>query len=188
MRVTVCVACLCLLTLPSESVSLRDYPHISMRRLSTLCPLSSPVCTPFRWVLLLHLKSRHLLQPYLEELFPALLKTLSDPAEEVVRLDLEVMAKVTKNEEYFTLLMSSLISLFSTDRQLLENRGSLIIRQLRCVAYVRVMCVPLSVCTTECVYERERERELQVCVNVCTRERESYESVRECVCVNVLCM
>mmetsp|Transcript_10429 Transcript_10429/g.26235 ORF Transcript_10429/g.26235 Transcript_10429/m.26235 type:complete len:725 (-) Transcript_10429:67-2241(-) len=83
-----------------------------------------------RWVLLLHLKSRHLLQPYLEELFPALLKTLSDPAEEVVRLDLEVMAKVTKDEEYFTLLMSSLISLFSTDRQLLDNRGSLIIRQL----------------------------------------------------------
>jgi vacuole morphology and inheritance protein 14 len=83
-----------------------------------------------RWILLLHQKAPQMLESFLDDLFPQLLKTLSDPAEEVVRLDLEVMAKISANEDYFARLMHSLVSLCATDRALLEARGPLIIRQL----------------------------------------------------------
>jgi vacuole morphology and inheritance protein 14 len=63
-------------------------------------------------------------------LFPALLKLLSDPAEEVVRQDLAVMGIISTNPTYFDRLMQSLISLFATDPTLLEKRGTMIVRQL----------------------------------------------------------
>ncbi|GAA5914263.1 hypothetical protein JCM6882_003671 [Rhodosporidiobolus microsporus] len=66
-----------------------------------------------------------------------LLKMLSDPSERVLRYDLQLLAQISAipagaaaDEEYFPGLMSSLLELFSTDRKLLETRGSLIIRQL----------------------------------------------------------
>lgn len=81
--------------------------------------------------------------------FPALLKTLSDPSEDVsfvkdanhehletdcqvVKHDLQLLAQISASSEeaYFTSFMSNVLELFSTDRRLLENRGSLIIRQL----------------------------------------------------------
>jgi len=93
-------------------------------------------CVPTRlaalhWVSVLHSKTPNQLKNFVDELFPALLKTLSDESDEVVRLDLEVMAKISSlDETYFNRLMNNIINLFSTDRQLLEKRGSLIIRQL----------------------------------------------------------
>jgi vacuole morphology and inheritance protein 14 len=68
--------------------------------------------------------------------FPVLLKTLSDPSETVVKRDLQLLAQIssvsdgTSTGKYFTKFISSLLSLFSTDRRLLEQRGSLIVRQL----------------------------------------------------------
>lgn len=83
-----------------------------------------------RWVLTLYLRSSSELLVYMDDLFPALLKTLSDLSEEVVRLDLQVLAKLALDDIYFGRLMSSMIQLFRTDRKLLEHRGNLIIRQL----------------------------------------------------------
>eukprot|EP01113_Clastostelium_recurvatum_P034297 TRINITY_DN4635_c0_g1_i2.p1 TRINITY_DN4635_c0_g1~~TRINITY_DN4635_c0_g1_i2.p1 ORF type:complete len:817 (+),score=227.61 TRINITY_DN4635_c0_g1_i2:36-2453(+) len=83
-----------------------------------------------RWVLMLHDKLPQLLSAHLADLFPALLKTLSDPSDEVVRLDLEVMARLSLDSASFERLMRSLVDLFSTDPQLLHSRGSLIVRQL----------------------------------------------------------
>eukprot|EP01112_Ceratiomyxa_fruticulosa_P014689 TRINITY_DN4227_c0_g1_i3.p1 TRINITY_DN4227_c0_g1~~TRINITY_DN4227_c0_g1_i3.p1 ORF type:complete len:722 (+),score=118.21 TRINITY_DN4227_c0_g1_i3:351-2516(+) len=83
-----------------------------------------------KWVLMLHDKVPQQLCLHLAELFPALLKTLSDPSEEVVRLDLEVMAKLSLDSSSFDRLMQNLVGLFSTDPQLLNNRGFLIVRQL----------------------------------------------------------
>jgi vacuole morphology and inheritance protein 14 len=83
-----------------------------------------------RWVLTLYLRSSSELLGYIDDIFPALLKTLSDSSEEVVRLDLQVLAKLASNDIYFGRLMSSMIQLFRTDRKLLEHRGNLIIRQL----------------------------------------------------------
>jgi len=64
--------------------------------------------------------------------FPALLKTLSDPSEEVVKHDLQLLAQISANSDdgYFASFLVNLLELFSTDRRLLETRGSLIIRQL----------------------------------------------------------
>ena len=64
--------------------------------------------------------------------FPALLKILSDDSETVVKADLQLLAQISSasEEDYFPLFMGNLLSLFSTDRKLLETRGSLIIRQL----------------------------------------------------------
>ncbi|KAI5481035.1 ARM repeat-containing protein [Pseudohyphozyma bogoriensis] len=64
-----------------------------------------------------------------------LLKMLSDPSEKFLRYDLQLLAQISASseDEYFPSFMMSLLSLFSTDRRLLETRGSLIIRQL-CVS------------------------------------------------------
>lgn len=68
-----------------------------------------------------------------------LLKLLSDSSERVLRSDLQLLAQISSlgdgtggssGEDYFAGLMTSLLELFSTDRKLLETRGSLIIRQL----------------------------------------------------------
>lgn len=61
-----------------------------------------------------------------------LLKMLSDPSERVLRYDLQLLAQIssTAEDDYFPSFMMSLLSLFSTDRRLLETRGSLIVRQL----------------------------------------------------------
>ena len=64
--------------------------------------------------------------------FPALLKTLSDSSEEVIKQDLKLLAQIssTSDDAYFRAFMVNLLALFSTDKKLLETRGSLIIRQL----------------------------------------------------------
>eukprot|EP01137_Pigoraptor_chileana_P023157 Opistho-2@89009 len=122
-----------------------------------------------RWILMLHVKARRKIFALADEMFPALLKTLSDPADKVVLLDLEVLAEISSqtdnfdavnladvidsvttgtddasatkarslsrrsaggNAPYFMKFMTNLLLLFSTDRDLLEKRGSFIIRQL----------------------------------------------------------
>lgn len=67
--------------------------------------------------------------------FPVLLKTLSDSSEVVVKHDLQLLAQISSSSEegYFRLFMANLLELFSTDRRLLDTRGSLIVRQL-CVS------------------------------------------------------
>lgn len=68
-----------------------------------------------------------------------LLKLLSDSSERVLRADLQLLAQISSlgdgsggssGEDYFAGLIKSLLELLSTDRKLLETRGSLIIRQL----------------------------------------------------------
>jgi len=67
-----------------------------------------------------------------DEIFPALLKTLSDASEEVVRLDLRLLAQISldADDTHFKKFVTNLAGLFSTDRRLLENRGALIVCQL----------------------------------------------------------
>lgn len=91
--------------------------------------------------------------------FPALLKTLSDTSEEVIKYDLQLLAQISSlsEETYFRSFMINLLELFSTDRRLLDQRGSLIIRQL---------CLNLN---TEKIYRTfaeilEKEEVSDVCV------------------------
>lgn len=69
-------------------------------------------------------------------LFPVLLGVLSDSSDEVVLQGLEVLAEIvkssdaeSKNVQYRKFLLS-LLNLFSEEKSFLENKGSLIIRQL----------------------------------------------------------
>ncbi|KAI1082648.1 vacuole morphology and inheritance protein [Whalleya microplaca] len=84
------------------------------------------------WLIMLHRKAPRKIVASNDGTFPALLKTLSDPAEAVVTKDLQLLSQISKNSEddYFSNFMLSLLQLFSTDRKLLETRGNLIIRQL----------------------------------------------------------
>ncbi|KAI9486945.1 MAG: vacuolar protein 14 C-terminal Fig4p binding-domain-containing protein [Benjaminiella poitrasii] len=84
------------------------------------------------WLLMLHKKAPNKILASDDGTFPALLKTLSDSSEEVVRKDLQLLAQISfySDHDYFRSFIMSLLSLFSTDRRLLETRGSLIIRQL----------------------------------------------------------
>ncbi|KAI0475186.1 vacuole morphology and inheritance protein [Xylariaceae sp. FL0804] len=84
------------------------------------------------WLIMLHRKAPRKIVAFNDGTFPALLKTLSDPAEAVVTKDLQLLSQISRNSEddYFSNFMVSLLQLFSTDRKLLETRGNLIIRQL----------------------------------------------------------
>ncbi|PSR93781.1 hypothetical protein PHLCEN_2v4676 [Hermanssonia centrifuga] len=85
-----------------------------------------------KWLIMLHQKAPRKILAMDDGTFPALLKTLSDSSEEVIKHDLQLLAQISSSSEesYFKLFMNTLLELFSTDRKLLETRGSLIIRQL----------------------------------------------------------
>ncbi|KAK9451657.1 vacuolar protein 14 C-terminal Fig4p binding-domain-containing protein [Limtongia smithiae] len=87
------------------------------------------------WLIMLHRKASRKILAINDGTFPALLKTLSDSSDLVVTKDLQLLAQISYNseDEYFASFMLNLLSLFSTDRKLLETRGNLIIRQL-CVS------------------------------------------------------
>ncbi|KAJ9123994.1 hypothetical protein QFC22_000786 [Naganishia vaughanmartiniae] len=84
------------------------------------------------WLSMLHHKAPSELFARDDGTFPALLKTLSDPSEEVIKHDLQLLAQISASSEdsWFASFLVKLLELFSTDRRLLETRGSLIIRQL----------------------------------------------------------
>ncbi|EIW76321.1 ARM repeat-containing protein [Coniophora puteana RWD-64-598 SS2] len=85
-----------------------------------------------KWLIMLHQKAPKKILAMDDGTFPALLKTLSDSSEEVIKHDLQLLAQISSSSEegYFKVFMMNLLGLFSTDRKLLEARGSLIIRQL----------------------------------------------------------
>ncbi|KAI4209721.1 MAG: hypothetical protein LQ351_007375 [Letrouitia transgressa] len=87
------------------------------------------------WLIMLHRRAPRKVLATNDGTFPALLKTLSDPAEAVVTRDLQLLSQISKNSEdgYFISFMTNLLQLFCTDRNLLETRCNLIIRQL-CVS------------------------------------------------------
>jgi vacuole morphology and inheritance protein 14 len=85
------------------------------------------------WLIMLHRKSPPSRKLEISDgTFPALLKTLSDASDHVVRQDLILLCQMFRNTDdtKFASFMVNLIKLFGTDRRLLETRGNLIIRQL----------------------------------------------------------
>ena len=94
------------------------------------------------WINMLMEKRKADMNEYIEELLPVLLRTLSDPSDAVVLLNLQVLSRISlaqrdeqgdaeeTEEVQFQLVLNAILSLFAKDRQLLETRGSLIIRKL----------------------------------------------------------
>ncbi|CAE7233428.1 unnamed protein product [Rhizoctonia solani] len=109
-----------------------------------------------KWLIMLHQKAPKKILSMDDGTFPALLKTLSDTSEEVIKHDLQLLAQISSSSEegYFKAFVMNLLELFSTDKGLLDSRGSLIIRQL---------CMSLN---TERIYRTfaeilEREEDLE---------------------------
>ncbi|XP_056637981.1 protein VAC14 homolog isoform X1 [Diorhabda sublineata] len=94
-----------------------------------------------KWIHDLYMKLPNKMGEYIDVLFPALQKTLSDGSDQVVQQCLVVIAEVISSpgaaevndkgtNTYYNKFMVSLLFLFSNDRKLLDERGSFIIRQL----------------------------------------------------------
>lgn len=82
------------------------------------------------WVHMLLQKSAHRVMQLSQQIWPALFKCLSNPSEEVVRLDIEALARMAPNQQHFGPFIDHLLALFKEERSLLEARGELIVRQL----------------------------------------------------------
>ena len=97
-----------------------------------------------KWIYHLHSQAPNMVQQHIQRLFPVLLSVLRDPSEEVVILDLEVLARITSSspvsssasntnnnqKDFFVKFVSELLTLFHQDQSLLRDRGPFIIRQL----------------------------------------------------------
>ena len=97
-----------------------------------------------KWVNMLMEKRQRDMNNFVQDLLPVLLRTLSDPSDQVVLLNLQVLSRISlaqreemegalekdKEEAQFQLVLNAILDLFAQDRHLLETRGSLIIRKL----------------------------------------------------------
>jgi len=148
---------------PTQPKSIRDLDYSAAVGALTLHFLNEHEATrvaALAWLIMLHRRAPRKVLATNDGTFPALLKTLSDPAEAVVTRDLQLLSQISKNSEdgCFTSFMTNLLQLFSTDRRLLETRGNLIIRQL---------CVSLSAeriyrTLADCLEKDEVERDLSL--------------------------
>ncbi|XP_023342024.1 protein VAC14 homolog [Eurytemora carolleeae] len=94
---------------------------------------------PLKWFFHLFIQIPEQMFDHVSLVTPVLLQTLSDHSDEVVILDLDVLAKISSYHAdptssttsiHFKQFIKSLLKLFNADRVLLENKGSFIIRQL----------------------------------------------------------
>lgn len=97
-----------------------------------------------RWINMLMEKRKFDMTDHIPKMLPVLLRTLSDPSDAVVLLNLQVLSRISlaqreemkgaleseKEEAQFQLVLTAILNLFAADRNLLETRGSLIVRKL----------------------------------------------------------
>ncbi|XP_076279941.1 protein VAC14 homolog isoform X1 [Lasioglossum baleicum] len=98
-----------------------------------------------KWIHHLFIHIPHKMFYHVDNLFPILMKSLSDNSDEVVQQTLVVMAEIISSKSpeaanmdlkadmqnrYFTKFIVNLLRVFSTDRNLLVERGAFIIREL----------------------------------------------------------
>ncbi|KIM46438.1 hypothetical protein M413DRAFT_314769 [Hebeloma cylindrosporum] len=120
-------------SMPAEDGDLFDYQAtVNELTIQFLSEFEETRVAALKWLIMLHQKAPKKILAMDDGTFPALLKTLSDSSEEVIKHDLQLLAQISSSSEetYFKAFMVNLLELFSTDRRLLETRGSLIIRQL----------------------------------------------------------
>ncbi|KAF8524585.1 vacuolar protein 14 C-terminal Fig4p binding-domain-containing protein [Hysterangium stoloniferum] len=123
-------------SLAPEDIDLIDYQAtVNVLTVQFLSEHEQTRVAALKWLIMLHQKAPKKILAMDDGTFPALLKTLSDSSEEVIKHDLRLLAQISSRSEegYFKTFMENLLGLFSTDRRLLDLRGSLIIRQL-CVS------------------------------------------------------
>jgi len=83
-----------------------------------------------KWLTMLLAKAPVAMARFIGEVLPYLLVALSDDSDDVVLLDLEVLARIAVlDAAEFKSVLGAIVRLFRNDRRLLETRGSLIIRR-----------------------------------------------------------
>lgn len=97
-----------------------------------------------QWINMLHQKDATEMNKSIGDLLPALLKTISDSADEVVLINLQVLARISLDEVQFLRVLNSLVELFQEDRLLLESRGALVIRKLSSLLDPRDIYISLA--------------------------------------------
>lgn len=100
--------------------------------------------TSLQWISMLHEKDANDINKSIGDVLPALLKAISDPADEVVLMNLQVLARFCLNEKEFQRVLHALIHLFMDDRSLLESRGALVIRKLCSLLNCREIFISLA--------------------------------------------
>ncbi|KAG8456895.1 hypothetical protein KFE25_012685 [Diacronema lutheri] len=100
--------------------------------------------TAFEWIAALLRQRPAALLRHAEPLWAALLDALGDESEEVVFLNIEVIARLAAQRGYFTVALGRVMGRFAECRPLLEARAPLILRQLTSLLEPRRVYVELA--------------------------------------------
>ncbi|KYN36055.1 Protein VAC14 like protein [Trachymyrmex septentrionalis] len=126
-----------------ENLDLASVVEVLTKHL--LCLSVQTKVAVLKWIHHLFINIPQKMFNHIEDLFPILMKSLSDSSDEVVQQTLVVMAEIISSKspeaiatnpnekmqnKYFTKFIVNLLRIFSTDRHLLEERGAFIIREL----------------------------------------------------------
>lgn len=127
----------------AESLDLSSVVEVLTKYL--MCMSVQTKVAVLKWIHHLFTNIPHKMFNHIENLFPILMKSLSDNSDEVVQQTLVVMAEIISSKspeaaitdsnakmqnKYFTKFIINLLRIFSADRHLLEERGAFIIREL----------------------------------------------------------
>jgi vacuole morphology and inheritance protein 14 len=112
-------------------------PFLHTLTVELLSDFVSTRVAALHWIHMLHVKDPEEMNKSIGDLLPALLKAVSDSADEVVLMNLQVLARICLDGVQFTRVINSLVQLFHEDRPLLESRGALVIRKLCCFLEAR---------------------------------------------------
>lgn len=127
----------------AESLDLSSVVEVLTKYL--MCMSVQTKVAVLKWIHHLFINIPHKMFNHIENLFPILMKSLSDNSDEVVQQTLVVMAEIISSKspeaaitdsnakmqnKYFTKFIINLLRIFSADRHLLEERGAFIIREL----------------------------------------------------------
>ena len=82
------------------------------------------------WMAMLLDKAPDEMEAHIGDLLPALLGKLDDADDDVVEQDIAVLARISSNPKKFHGVLNDIVMRFSRHNELLEERGSMIIRQL----------------------------------------------------------
>jgi len=113
----------------TENIQLKPLLNILISELTS--EHTTTRITSLLWIKMLHEKNSTEMNKLISvDLLPLLLKTISDDSDEVVLINLQVLASISDDKVQFNRILNSLVMLFLEDRVLLEVRGALVIRKL----------------------------------------------------------
>ncbi|KAM0936965.1 putative vacuole morphology and inheritance protein [Dioscorea sansibarensis] len=113
---------------PAEGFDIRSILSVARRELTS--EWEATRIEALNWITTLLAQYRAEVISHLNDIFGSLLSALSDPADEVVLLVIEVHACIARDALHFRRLIVWLIHNFRSDQSLLEKRGALIVRRL----------------------------------------------------------